>query len=174
LDVVGRVGAFTIYDFEYYSPGNGEPNQRSVLVRVGTDEVHEIQVQGNMIGGTFYPIKILHAGKQPLIEVKWDDGGNAHFVHEDYFLLAKTGATLLDFMPVVKAADQAIQPEMVTYQPTSKFDLDALIFTIGAYRADSRASGKMACCTGRVEVQFHIANGRVVPGQAKYVPDWRP
>jgi hypothetical protein len=175
LQMVGRIDGFTIYDLKYFSPGKTEPDQRSVLVSIGPDEVHEIHVQGNAIGGTFFPIKIIAAGQQSLIEVKWDDGGNAHSVHEDYFLLTKEGAILLDFAAVITAAKQAIPPGMIMYQPTSRFDFNAFLFSIGTFSTDSRTSSKLACCTGRVDVQYRLIDGRIVPGRATYVPDspWR-
>lgn len=173
LEIVGRVDGFTIYDLKYSSPEDPKPGQRSVLVSIGPDEVHEIHVRENMPGGTFYPIKIIAVAQWPMIEVKWDDGGNAHFVHEDYFLLRKAGAILLDFAPVVNAAKSSIPADMVTYQPTSRFDLNALMYSVVAFRRDSPASSKLACCTGRVDVQFQIADdGRVAPGQSTYIPIW--
>jgi hypothetical protein len=172
LQTVGRIDGFTIYDLRYFSSGETEPGQRSVLVRIGADDVHEIHARENAIGGTFYPIKIIAVAQQPMVEVKWDDGGNAHSVHEDYLLLRKTGAILLDFAPVVNAAKRSIPADMVTYQPTSRFDLNALMYSVGAFRRDSPASNKLACCTGRVDVHFQIANGRVVPGQSTYIAIW--
>lgn len=169
---MGRIDGFTIYDLEYFFRGETEPGRRSVLVRIGANEVHEIHTRENVVLGTFYPIKIIAAGQQSLIEVKWDDGGNAHSVYEDYFLLKKTGAILLDFAPVVNAAILAVPMEMVTYQPTSRFDLNTFVYSIGAFRRDSPASSKLACCEGRVEVQFQIVSGRVVAGQSTYIPVW--
>jgi len=172
LQTAGTIDHFTVYDLQYFSPDSVEPDQRSVLVGIGADEVHEVHARGNTIGGSFSPIRIRSLGQQPMIEVNWEDGGNAHFVQQDYLLLKKSGAILLDFTPVVNAARLAIPADMVTYRPTETFDLSGLVYSVGAFRRDSPVGGKVACCTARIDVQFQIANGRVVPGKSTYIPDW--
>jgi hypothetical protein len=112
----------------------------------------------------------VEAGQQRVIKVQSEDGGNAHNVYEYYFAILKEGAVLLDFVQVFEAASKVVPSEMVTYQPTSEFDLKSLLFRIEAEKRNVNVSAKMGCCEGRVEVLFRIELGRVVAGVAKYFP----
>jgi len=170
--VVGRVGAFYVYDLEYYFDGEdpGQPGVRSVLIGKTRQELHEIHVQDRQPLGTLYATQILHIGRQPILMIKADDGGMYHQIDEDYFAVSQAGASLLDFKPVFEAADHAIPSDMVTYQPTSTYDFEASVFRVRTEKRDVNIGRKVACCEGSVEVPFRIEQGRVVPGKAEYIP----
>jgi hypothetical protein len=170
---VGRVGSLTIYDLEYYFEGIGmddQPAMRSVLIGKSQGQLHEIHVKQTGPTGTLDQPEILRVGREAILKIKSDDGGIYHFVNEDYFLLSERGAILLDFGPVFEAAEKVVPEDMVTYQPTSKFDFAALMFHVQTERRDVNIGRKVSCCEGRVEVPFRIERSLVVPGKAKYIP----
>jgi len=85
LSVVGKIGAFTIYDLEYIiNEGDASSRVRSVLIESAPHQLHEIHVRGNMPLGTLFPSEILNTGQLSVIKVKFDDGGIYHDVYEDY------------------------------------------------------------------------------------------
>jgi len=167
LEVVGTIGSFTIYDLFYLDPDLPDPFARSVLVKTAPNQLHEIHIGANSVR---FGAEIVEAGQQHIIKVKYEDEGNLRFVNEYYFVILKEGAVLLDFAPVIEAASKAPSSDMVTYQPTSKFDLDSLVFRIQTERRDITLGEKVSCCEGRVEAPFKLEHGRVIPGVAKYFP----
>jgi hypothetical protein len=171
--LVGRIDAFTAYELLYFSGGDeSQPFLRSVLVETAPNQLHEIHVQeadGSLM--TLFPTEILRVGQQSIIRLKFDDGGIYHIFYEDYFVISRLGAILLDFKPVFEAAARAVPHGMGAYQPTSRFDLEALTFHIQTEKNDPNVSPKMGCCEGRVEVPFTIRDGRVFAGTAKYFPE---
>jgi hypothetical protein len=107
MRIVGKMGAFTIYDLEYFFSFNvTSPGMRSVLVETAPNQFHEIHVRDSSGFATLYPTRILVAGWQSVIKVKFDDGGNYRFVYEDYFVIKDGEAVLLDFEPVFQAAER--------------------------------------------------------------------
>ena len=155
LQVIGKIGALTVYDLYYYFPDvdPDRPGMRSILVGATRQQLHEIHVADNSPLGTLFPTEILHVGNQGILKVKADDGGNFHIVK-----------------PVFDAAKKAVPNHMVTYQPTSQFDFDAPLFRIQTEKRDVNIGPKVACCEGRVEVPFRIERGLVIAGQATYFP----
>jgi len=167
LRLVGKIGAFTIYDMEYLFdldyPG---PHMRSVLVETPRHEVHEIIVQEKVPNGTLFPSKILPAGRQRVLSVRFDSGGMHHDVAEDLFVVLPSGEVLLDLKPVIQAAREAV-PRGMEIDPRSSYcDLKALVFR-GTTGPDSMVS---PYCEGHVEVPFRIEHGRVLAGKAAYYP----
>lgn len=174
LREVGKIGPFVVYDLEYFFSGEEPaPAMRSVLVGTMPDRLHEIDVQGNGPNGELFPTEILdvHHRRQHVIKVKFDDGGNAHAVHEQYFVILEGAALLLDFTPVFDAASRIIPNGMMTYQPTSRFDFNSLVFHVQTEPVDVNIGRKGACCEGRVEVPFEIERGRVIAGVPRYFPE---
>jgi len=172
LSFVGKIGPFTVYDLEYIlNEGDAGSRVRSVLIETGPDQLHEIHVRGNIPLGTLFPTEVLDAGQQSLLKVKFDDGGIYHIVYEDYYVISQDGALLLDFEPVLEAASKVLPPDMVTWQPTSRFDFVSSLFEIRTEKKDASVGLKAACCEGRVEVPFRIERGRVIAGEAKYFPE---
>jgi hypothetical protein len=169
LRILGKIGSLTVYDLLYFFQGlDREPDMRSVLVGTALNKLHEIHVQDNVPLGTVFPTEILVAGKQPLIKVKFDDGGIYHFVAEDYFILTEGVAMLLNFGPVFQAAGKVVPAGLVMYQPTSRFDFKSLIFHVATENANIGIGPKVGCCQGRVEVRFQIEDGHVIAGRAIY------
>lgn len=174
VSLVGTIGALSVYDVEYvFDPGDiTRPNIRSVIVGTVPRGFHEIRVQTNGPLTTFFPLEILKAGSpQPIVKVKMDDGGNYHAVIEDYFVISEQGAIRLDFKSLFEAASKAIPSDMMMFQPTWRYDFDALVFHSETEKHDVTIGRKVACCEGRVEVPFRVEDGRVVAGEAKYYPD---
>ncbi len=99
--IVGKIGDFTIYDLEYFLgfdyPG---PHMRSTLVETPGHQFHEIYMQESLSGGTLFPTEILKAGQQPVIKLKYDDGGMYHIVIESYFVILDGVRGAADFGPV--------------------------------------------------------------------------
>jgi hypothetical protein len=55
LRVVGKVGAFTIYDLLYFfSTGRPDPGMRSVLIETAPNQFHEIHVRDRTSWGTLF------------------------------------------------------------------------------------------------------------------------
>lgn len=172
LSVVGKIGTFTIYDVEYiFNEGDAGSRVRSVLIETAPEQLHEIHVRGNMPLGTLFPAEILSLGQLSIIKVKFDDGGIYHLVYEDYYVISQDGALLLDFKPVLQAASKVVPRDMVTWQPTSRFDFGSFLFEVRTEKRDADVGPKVACCEGRVEVPFRIVRGLVIAGEAKYFPE---
>jgi len=172
LRVVGKIGDFTIYDLEYFLgfdyPG---PHMRSTLVETPGHQFHEIYIEESLSGGTLFPTEILKAGQQPVIKLKYDDGGMYHIVIESYFVILDGVPVLLSFGPVERAAEEAVPDGMRTYQPASGVNFTSLVYSIGTERLDANVGPKVACCDGQVTVPFRIEKGLVVAGKAEYSPE---
>lgn len=176
LRVAGKICDFIIYDLEYFwgdeYPG---PHMRSVLVETAGHEFHEILFQESSVSlSTLFPTEIVKAGEQHVIKVKYDDGGMYHAIDEHYFVMLDGVAVLLDFDPVIRAAEEVVPSGMTTYQPATHFDFASLIYSIGTEGPGPIVSAKTACCEGRVAVPFRIEKGLVVAGEAVFDPDWNP
>jgi hypothetical protein len=151
LRTVGKIGAFTIYDFEYFFSGLPPgPGMRSVLVETAPNQFHEIHVEQ----WTPLPTQILYVPQQPVIKVKYDDGGNYRSVNEDYFVIVDNEAALLDFEPVFQAAEKVTPRDMVMWQPMSRWDFKSFVFHIQTEKRHPTIGPKVACCMGRIEVPF--------------------
>jgi hypothetical protein len=174
LRFVGRAGAFDIYELTYFNVtddyDSSQPGLRSVLVRTAPDQYREIHLRENTNSGILFPPEIVHAGTQPLVRLKFDDGGIYHYVHEDYFVISAGGEILLDYGPLVDAASRVLPSSEELYQPTIRFDFASLLFHIGTEKRDRGMGPKVSCCVGRVEVPFVIQEGRVIAGEGKYSP----
>jgi hypothetical protein len=172
LRLVGTLGGLSVYELDYFlAGGDGSLDLRSVLVETVPDQFHEIHVQEKTSPlSTVYPSEIV--GREPVrvLKTKYDDGGNYHFVHEDYFTISKRGAHLIDFKPIYEAAEKAVPGDMAIYQPTEAFDFGKLLWTAQTEKRDANIGPKVACCEGRVSVTFRVDGGIVVPGAAKYEP----
>jgi hypothetical protein len=167
MQEIGPIGGFTAFDLFYLNGDLPEPFARSVLVRTAPNQLREIHIGANRV---YFRTQIVEAAKQHIIKVKSDDGGNPRFVYEYYFVLLKEGAVFLDFAPLIEAAAKVAPSDVITYQPTSEFDLESLIFRIATETRNLTMGAKVSCCEGRVEVPFKIQQGRVIPGVAKYFP----
>lgn len=169
LRTAGKIGEFTIYDLEYFFdsdyPG---PQMRSVLVETPSHQFHEILVQEDVAVGTLFPTEILQAGKRPVIKVKHDDGGMYHGVDEHYFVMLDGVAALLDFDPVIHAAEAVLPSGVVAYQPATEFNFTSLTYSVETEGPGTIMSPRMACCSGSVTVPFRIEKGLVVAGNAVY------
>ncbi len=174
LRVLGKVGALTIYELDYFlGGGDGRLDLKSILVETAANQLHEIHVQQRWLGGGIAPSELLDAGTDKILKTKFEDGGNYHYVYEDYFLITNGGAYLLDFKPVFDAAAKVIPSDMLAFQPTEIFDFVKLVWTMDTEKRDQNLGEKAGCCQGRVSVKFRLENGRVVPTDATYDPDWR-
>jgi hypothetical protein len=171
VNLVGRIGAYSVYDLQYFlARGGAKVSMRSVLVETAPNQIHEIHVRESW-DGTISLARILSAGQQSIIGVTFDDGGMYHIVYEDYYVISKGVAVLLDFKTAFDAASRVVPRGMDTYQPTSRFDFKALLFHIRTETMDRNVAANMACCEGRIEVPFTIKEGRVIAGKAKYFPE---
>jgi len=172
LRIVGRIGAFTVYELLYFSGGDeSKPYLRSILVETAPNQLHEIHVQeaaGSLM--TLFPTEILSVGQQSIIRVKFDDGGMYHIFYEDYIVIFQDGTVLLNFEPVFKAASLVVPKGMDTYQPTTRVDFENLLLTIETEKISRDVSAKVGCCEGHIEVPFVIKEGRVIAGKGKYFP----
>lgn len=172
--IAGKIGDFTVYDLEYFLDGGAPgPQMRSVLVETSSRQFHEVLFQESTTLGTLFPTEILKAGQQLVIKVKYDDGGNYHFINERYFVMLDGVAVLLDFGPVIRAAEEALPSGFSTYQPATEFDFKTLMYSIATVGPGGIGS-KIDCCVGRVTVPFRIEKGLVVAGKAVFDPDWNP
>lgn len=178
LSNVGRIGSLTVYDLYYFFDGPEDPDNptkpamRSVLVKSGLNQIHEIHVDDNR-GGTFIPTRIIRIGHSSILRIRYDDGGMYGMFREDYFVVSEAGTAPLDFAPIFQSASDAIPDDVVTYQPTSGFDFKTMVFRIWTEKRTLSAGPKISCCVGRVEVPFTIRLGRVIPGVARYFADAR-
>lgn len=172
LRKVGDFGSLAVYDLVYLD-GEGtreaEPVRlRSVLVKVGPDSFRELHVQE--ANGSVLPTKIIQAGAQRIMMLKFEDGGNHRIVYEDYFIATDGGLQRLDFAPVIAEAKKVVPKDEFTYQPTTNYGLDALVYSIGTEKKGKNIGKKAGCCDGRVRVPFKIENGIVIPGKPEYTP----
>jgi hypothetical protein len=180
LNVAGHIGAFTIFDLQYYfngpeDPGNpAQSDARSVLVQTGPDQFHEIHVMENT-NGTMIPSQIVRkTAGYSILRVRCNDNGMYRLFDEQFFAISATGVVYLDFSAVYEAAKQVVPENMATYQAMCGLDFRAMTFYIWTERTDVNAGPKVACCLGKAEVPFTIRQERVVAGKARYIPGVRP
>jgi hypothetical protein len=168
--LVGRIGAFTVYELLYFSGPESQAYLRSVLVETAPRQLHEINVQEAASPMALFPAEILRIRQQSIVRVAFDDGGMDRIFYEDDVIISQGGTVLLNFEPVYKAASLAVPKGMDTYQPTTKIDFESLLFTIETEKTSRNVGAKMACCEGHIEVPFDIKEGRVIAGKGKYFP----
>ena len=175
LKLVGKIGLFRIYDLYYlYCYDDSCEDQRvrgarSILVGSASDQFHEIQFTARL--GPVYPSEILKIGTQQVLKTKSDDGGNYHFVYEDYFAFANGKAELIDLQPIWEAARGKVPKPFEVYEPASKMDFSELVFEAGTENANAGIGPKVACCIGKVSVIFQLVGGLVHVTGAKYDPE---
>jgi hypothetical protein len=155
LRAVGMIGAFMVYDLEYFfanAPAGREgPDVNSVLVETPEHRFHEIQVT-QRIGGTIHPTEIVYAGSQPIIAPKYHQRDDI----EVYFVIADAGSAMLDLAPLTEAARKVV-PDGVDIWPYGRCDFKSLTFNLGGWE-------------GRAEVSFTVEKARMIPGEARWVP----
>lgn len=154
-------------------PGDGEyPATKSIILGSSPGQFHEILVREIWgPGSAIFPTIISGTGEDAVIQSTFDGGGMYHELGEDCFVILKTGAALLDLGPVEKAAVGAAAPAgMIPYNPMSRYDFEAHVFTSETEPIDLKMGPQVSCCEGHVEVRFKIENGRVIPGKAEFFP----
>ena len=164
--MVGKIGAFTVYDLEYFGGDEPAPFLRSVLVETARNRLHEIHLWEILSGGELYPSEILHAGKQPILAVRSYEGNMYYIVDEEYFIISADGVLLLDFEPVMEAAGAVIPADRSTHPGAWEYDFQSMVFQA---QTEPNLTG-LVCCDGHVEVPFRIEQGRVIAGKATYFP----
>jgi hypothetical protein len=175
LKLVGKIDGSTIYDL-FYSGCNDDScdeDQRvqggkSTLVGSASNQFHEIQFTARL--GPALSSEILKAGNQQVLKTKSDDGGNYHFIYEDYFAFVNGKPELIDLRPIWEAAGALVPKPFEIYQPASKMDFSELLFEAGTENPVGNGP-KVSCCTGRVSVTFKLVGARIEVTGSKYDPD---
>jgi hypothetical protein len=173
LRFVGSIRRFAIYDLDYYFDedyqGEDTVGLKSILVKTGPDEFHEIYVRDLAdVFARIHPSEIVNAGQQRLLGSGYSDGGNAGGFTEVYFAFDRNGAIRMDFEPIYKAATAAVPKGRTVWRPASKFDFPSLKWQ--AWLNDS-PEGRMGCCEGQVTITFRIDSaGRIAVTGSKYDP----
>ncbi len=173
VNEVGSGGWFSVYEVEYLSDDNdSQVAMRSVLVEPPLGPVSRESISRlNMPLGTLYPVKLLHAERQPVLKVAFDDGGIYHIRNEEYYVVLRTGPLELNFESVYRAAKAAAPSGKTTYQPASYFDFNRMVFHIQTEASEAHIGAKVACCEGRIEVPFQIEKTTVIAGKGNYFAD---
>jgi hypothetical protein len=172
VNEVGSGGWFSVYEVEYFSDDDdSQVAMRSVLVRTAPGQFREIHLASNMPHGTLYPVKLLHAERQPVLKVAFDDGGIYHIRNEEYYVVLPTGPLELNFESVYRAAKAAAPSGKTTYQPASHFDFNRMVFHIQTEASEAHIGAKVACCEGHIEVPFQIEKTTAIAGKGNYFAD---
>jgi hypothetical protein len=167
LRIVGKIGVFTIYDLEYLGDDESAPFMRSVLVQTAPGQFHEIHLQEVMSLGTLYPSEMVSAGRQAILAVRSYDGNMFHILDENYFSILPSGPVLLDFAPVLEAAERVLPADKKIF-PRPQYDFGSLVMRVETERRD--ASAQAEGCSGHIIVPFRVEQQRVISGTATYFP----
>lgn len=144
---IGTLAGFTIYDLYHRFSGYYLPNHSSdtklILVKTGADQYREIY-QCTPTTGAAVPSVVVEIGKNRFLEAKHSSGGKAADLY-DYFWFDENGATLVDFRPVLRAAQSVFPKGDTPWMRDAlsdrgvefKFDHNRVVATRAFYRANA-------------------------------------
>ncbi len=105
LRTLGTADTWTVHEFMYEFPHDSDATltmrMQSILVETATDELHEIFNSALFYEQSpMFPAKLFLDGQTAILLTDFEDDTNYHYVHKHFFVIDKTGVTLLDFAPV--------------------------------------------------------------------------
>jgi len=174
LKFVGALAGFEVYDLFYRFQCEGCVDHKAILVKTGVDEFREIyHVQPAQIDAFAGSSFVINVGKEQLLGTRYVVGGNQGSNCDDFFWFGKSGATVVDFEGVRKAA-RAVLPEGASLWGGGDDNRPETIAT-GVFRFWVIDRNALLCCSpAAVTVRFRIDRGRVVVLKATFDPKGRP
>jgi len=176
LTLVGTLSGFPIYDLYYrFNPEDGA-DTKAILVKVAPDQYREIyRRHPTQNDARVVPSRFVRVGNDQFLEAQYFVGGKAGSMFE-YFWFDTTGATLVDFRPVITAAQLALPAERIVdwysdddkAMPGSHYlwryprPLTTFVGLINSKNNQERG--------GTILVAFKFDHGRVVPTKTTYDP----
>jgi hypothetical protein len=122
------------------------------------------------------PSRFVRVGNDQLLEARYIVGGKSPDTY-DYFWFGKTGATLVDFRPIVVAANSVLQAGKRVLRLDYEADDPG---THGLWNYGNPLRSRLGVTnendrkwSGIVDVEFKIERGHVITTKASYDPDAR-
>jgi hypothetical protein len=169
LGEVGKTPKFTLYDLWYEraradrSAAAPEPHSdiRSVLVKTGPDEYHEIDVRTHYqnILPPSETIDTFNGG--PLLMVMSDSGGVHSKIVDTPYMFGRSGVVKPNFLAVEKAIQKLTPPGLSILAETNDYASPACEVTL--YRSDQTVDGK-------ITVYYRFKGSRAVVTGSRYEP----
>jgi hypothetical protein len=163
---VGKIGEFTIYDLWYSRNGpNLDPDVRSVLVKIATDQYQEIDV--HIHSGVMFPVsEIVRLSGEPILIAKSHDGGNHDRIDEALYVFRPSGPEPPDFRAVDRAATELVPANMSIRTTTNNYE--SMTRVVETYRNDLNLPPVSVAERGRITVTYRFVDGRALVTSAKY------
>ena len=174
LTLVGKLAGFEIYDLYYHFGAERRTDTKLILVKTGADRFREIyQCSPTAFWGTgAVPSVLIRIGDDQFLEAKYDAGVRSNVRGErapdlyDYFWFDKTGATLVDFRPILLAA-QSLLPTGAPFQWTGDLASAGVNYL---WHFNEPLRSHVGVGEGTATIEFKFDHGRVVVTRALYKP----
>jgi hypothetical protein len=171
---VGKTAKFTIYDLWYLTPPtdrSGIPtdfNMRSVLVKSGPDEYHEIDVRTpyESILPPSMTIDTFNGG--PLLIVESNEGGIHHVIVDTLYMFDRTGVVKPNFLAVEQAIQKLMPPGLSILTETNDYASPACEVTL--FRPDRNEPSCCQTAEGKITVYYRFVGSRAAVTGSKYEP----
>jgi hypothetical protein len=170
LKLVGRLAGFEIYDLYYHFEDRPGPDTKLILVKTGEDQYREIyHREPTQMDALAEPSSFVKAGDDQFLEAVYDDGGNGGDHLRDYFWFDRSGATLVDFTPILVAAKSVLsagREVLWIYEMEGKIPGTHHLWAPGPLISRVRIEE-----AGVVTVEFRFDHGKVVPSRTSWDMD---
>jgi hypothetical protein len=164
---LGEIGEFTIYDLWYARFQHGR-DLRSVLIKTGSDEYREVNV--NNCGSPTYPAsEVADLDGEKMLIVEYQDGGQNNNITKTPYVLRPSGLEPPDFSAVGKAINDLIPPKNMSVRHWND-DYSAMKVVIEFYRNDTNQPPVMVVDRGCITVTYCYFQGHAVVTGSNYEP----
>jgi hypothetical protein len=166
---VGKIGKLTIFDLWYQREGRFYPDfdVRSVLVKAGDDQFHEINVQVRF-GSLFPASEIINLDGESILIAKSHDGGNHNRIDETLYMFRPSGTETPDFKAVGEAVAKLTPPNMSIRGWAH--DYATMTDLVETYRNDLGLPPVAVQERLRISVTYRFVNGRAIVTGSKFEP----
>jgi hypothetical protein len=173
LAELGKIGDFTVYDFWYSREASNHDSyygdMRSVLVQTGEDEYREIDVKTRYgPGDPFPPSEVIDLDGEPVLIIKYHDGGNHTWIETRVLLLRQSGPEKADFREIGDAVSQLTPAGMSGLRADD--DFPSMTYSEMVYRPETYDPGHGVMEGGRITITYRFHGGRAVVTTSKYEP----
>jgi hypothetical protein len=167
---VGKTKRFTLYDLWYdrqLAVPSGELSYlKSVLVKSGRDEYHEIDVR-TPVDNILPPSETIDTyNGGPLLMVKSNYGGIHSPIVDTPYMFNRDGVVKPNFLAVEKAIQKLTPPGLSILAETN--DYASPVCEVTLYRSDRNEPSCCQTVEGKITVYYRFAGNRAVVTGSKY------